>query len=253
MYRTSGIRLFTLVLACLRVAPGLHGQIAGQGPRFDSAILAVSHQADRPTPVTRKPGPGNSFISSFKGFNLSLLIQLAYHLSPQEYVVTPTVDTRFDGTFQYPAAKASQFSVMLQNLLIDRLGMKTHWSPREIDAFVLESADGGIKMKAANPQNQKDCKSLRSGATILIRCTAANADDIKEIVPIFMDEEALGHLFLNRTALEGVYDFSLEYTGRGEAAKFNEALQQQLGLKLTRRRQMTQILIVDYVTVPTTN
>jgi uncharacterized protein (TIGR03435 family) len=38
---------------------------------------------------------------------------------------------------------------MLQNLLIDRFGMKTHHETREMQAYVLVAAKGGAKLKAS--------------------------------------------------------------------------------------------------------
>ena len=48
-----------------------------------------------------------------------------------------------------------QFSVMLRNLLADRLGLKVHWATQQVDMYALVVAKGGPKFKVAAPDTSQ--------------------------------------------------------------------------------------------------
>ena len=93
---------------------------------------------------------------------------------------------------------------------------------------------------------------------------------------VSMDYFAYGLTFLldrpviNRTGIQGAYDFTLAYTldlppGVSENTVVNgapldtsgptvfEALRQQLGLRLEPRREPVQIMTIDHAEMPTAN
>jgi uncharacterized protein (TIGR03435 family) len=58
---------------------------------------------------------------------------------------------------------------------------------------------------------------------------------------------------VDRTGLEGVYDFKLAWTGRvmlnfgQDGTSIHDAVQQQLGLKLERRKEPVDVIVIDHI------
>jgi uncharacterized protein (TIGR03435 family) len=130
-----------------------------------------------------------------------------------------------------------QIPLMLQNLLVERFGMKLHREKRELPAYELVVAKGGVKMQEAaapvgepiSPDNpgrggiatQKDkdgFPELAPGrkAQILLGVGAggmrisARLQSITDIVN--MCQNRVGHPVTDKTGLTGTYDFNLDFS-----------------------------------------
>src|ERR1035438_8232633 len=98
--------------------------------------------------------------------NLSLTeyIRAAYRVKEYQ-VVGPDwlASERFDVSAKLPAgAKREQVPEMLQTLLADRFGMKTHRETRDLPAYAIIVGKGGLKIKESPPDPAAD--SAASGA-----------------------------------------------------------------------------------------
>ena len=185
-----------------------------------------------------------------------------------------------------------QFAEMLQNMLIDRFGLKAHHESREITRYELVVAKGGSKLKeaaetpasapppgpgrAGKPELDKDGYPLlergRPGMAIMNgRARLFNPGMTMERLAGQLSGQ-LGKPVADMTGLKGKYDIGLYWSaeqmragapGAGPAPAAPEfdsgptlerAIQEQLGLRLEAKKGMVDFLIVDHMEkLPTDN
>lgn len=173
--------------------------------------------------------------------------------------ITPGFDSpRFDIVAQVPPGTSDeQFAVMLQNLMVDRLGLKVHHETRSLPVNNLTIAEGGLKL-------QEMPKTNPSGGLSGHFSNHQSALNTEGVVPIATLVTALQHSLnetvIDKTGLTGMYKFSLEWSdapAAGGAAQLPDlaaALEQGLGLKLEKGKQDFDVLVIDHVEkVPTGN
>jgi uncharacterized protein (TIGR03435 family) len=158
---------------------------------------------------------------------------------------------------------------MLNNLLIDRFGLKTHREKREITVYVLTAGKGKPKMMAAKDSDRTDCKPAPNATPPLpgIRMTGCTntsmgefAENIPRMAPAYID-----HPVVDETGIEGGWNFFIGWTPlsmlqqvdnsnrpAGTAAdptgiSFFEAVERELGLKLVKQTRMYPVIVVDHV------
>jgi len=177
-----------------------------------------------------------------------------------------------------------QFNVMLQNLLADRLGLKVHWATQQMDMYALVVAKGGPKFKAAAPdstQTGRDSSTTGApdktgangfpipppgnapwvGATpdgkIGMRGHNATTAELASAI----GPRTLGAPLMDATGLTGKYDYTIFWSatatdaarrgspvdGDTNGPSIFDAVQEQLGLKIEKRRGSVQMLVVDHV------
>ena len=158
---------------------------------------------------------------------------------------------------------------MLNNLLIDRFGLKTHREQREITVYALTVGKGKPKMTAAKDSERTACKPAPNAPGPLpgIRmtgCTNINmgefAENIQRMAPAYID-----HPVVDGTGIEGNWDFFIGWTPRGMLQQadnsnaaagtapdhteisFFEAVDRELGLKLVKQTRMYPVIVVDHI------
>jgi uncharacterized protein (TIGR03435 family) len=190
-----------------------------------------------------------------------------------------------------PGATKEQVKLMWQDLLLERFHLKAHLVKKDFRVYELSVAKGGAKLRKSGegPMKQETGFPVpRDGEKWAIsvvppRNTRLTCRDYSMVE--FVEEQlrwplmtalrsygaiALGRV-VDKTGLDGKYDFTLEYAGRrnspggafpdplpdGEAdtAPFLfDALRQQLGLILTEGKAPLDVLVVDHADkVPTEN
>jgi uncharacterized protein (TIGR03435 family) len=94
------------------------------------------------------PDPGRI---NFEFVNLRQVLTRAYGVKSYQISGPDWLDSeRFNITAKVPAGTTKeQFLVMLQNLVIDRFQMTMHREKKDLPAFALVVAKGGVKMKVA--------------------------------------------------------------------------------------------------------
>jgi uncharacterized protein (TIGR03435 family) len=202
---------------------------------------------------------------------------------------------RYDVIAKIPeGATKDQVSLMWQNLLAERFGLKVHHEPKEFQVEELVVAKGGPKLKETSwdaatplppgPPQMKNGDVLSPGvvSTILPRPSGASAHTVAKAQPISklteMLSNQLGHPVLDKTGLNGRYDFTLDYAlnlngfqlppsppgtpgpgGAGDSAAdprpdLAAAVGQQLGLRLVGGRTKLDIVVIDKIEkTPTQN
>lgn len=149
-----------------------------------------------------------------------------------------------------PMEQWKQSQLMLQALLADRFALKAHRETKDLPIYELTLAKGGSKMKQTSPDSGGGNANYSSGKVtaheISIESLAANLSF------------AVGRVVVNKTGLEGGYDFTLDYAPDGADASdprpsIFTALEEQLGLKLEPARGPVDVIVVDHIERPTAN
>lgn len=186
---------------------------------------------------------------------------------------------RFDITAKIPPGTSTdQRRLMLQTLLADRFQLKLHRETKELPVFALVVAKNGPKLKESEKK-----EGVPNGR---MRMQPGHLEGIGFSMQQFTDMlgRQVGQPVLDMTELKGNYDFTLTFTpdenqqramaaafggpaggppGAGErhpapeiaeGASIFSALQEQLGLRLEKRKGPVEILVIDHVErVPTDN
>jgi uncharacterized protein (TIGR03435 family) len=190
---------------------------------------------------------------------------------------------RFDVTVKPPAGSTEeQRGNMWRALFADRMKMTAHIEPRERTVYALVTARSDGRPGSELKPSALDCRPRPEtppapGAPVRFsefksRCGWAmngtsivsgglSMDQLAQALDGEVDAEVE-----NRTGLQGWYQVELTYapplriTGAaadaaraGDAADIFTAVQEQLGLKLVREKQMRPVLVVDHIERPTEN
>jgi uncharacterized protein (TIGR03435 family) len=163
---------------------------------------------------------------------------------------------------------ADQVRIMIRKLLADRFQLKFHHDKREMSAFVLTVGKDGSKLKPAQPNGNLHgigVQPARTGAMMF-----ANNAPIPAFTS-FLQSLVLDRPVVDQTGLTGRYDLTVTFTPddslfNGHSLGFPkpaddvepapglfDAIQQQLGLKLTAEKTQVDVLAIDHVEKPSDN
>jgi uncharacterized protein (TIGR03435 family) len=296
MTRFMALTAAALCVAIAAANAGLaHGQIlhaTGPRPSFEVATIKPSKPEETRSGMGFSDG-GRVFVTT--NATLRDLIQEAYNVKAANQIVGAsgwTTTDKFDiqarleeAQFAAMAAmpmedKIQQIRLMLQSLLEERFALKLETSTRQSTFFTLVQAKGGSKLTLtamaapdpsgiAGPHPASDPMLRRKGAGRL-EATGVSMKlltDTLSRMPELGGEGGftIGELVVDRTGLNGSYDWSLRWTPDppdpaadaappGDAAPgLFTALQEQLGLKLERTKGPVEVLVVTHVDRPTPN
>lgn len=215
--------------------------------------------------------PGGGLTAT--GVTLTMLIMNAYRVAGYQIVGAPSwaaterwdieariVPDKTDGV--RGVLKRDELNALLRRLLEDRFELKTHRQSKKLPAYALVVAKGGPKLTAhaaadaGRPQERFGFGSA-SASNVPI-------PDLARQLSL-----GLGRPVLDRTGLQGRYDFTLEWTpapGEFTAAAIGlppraeppppadpnrpsifSALEEQLGLRLKSTKAPVEILVIDRV------
>ena len=160
---------------------------------------------------------------------------------------------------------------MLQVLLQDRFKLKTHWETKEGDIYNLVVAKGGPKLGAEGsmPKTAEELKMFggSSGPPFYQKNDGQGYDfvahgcSMSQLVMIFTGQ--FGRPVIDKTQLTGKYDFVLKYKGRWDRDRnaddmdptppMDQALREELGLKLEAAKGPVKLLVIDHIDKPSEN
>jgi uncharacterized protein (TIGR03435 family) len=186
---------------------------------------------------------------------LRSLITIAYQLQPYQLVNAPgwASDTRYNVEAK-PAASVprAQIFPMLQALLVERFGLAFHRESRQMDGFALVRARAdrlGPDLKPSALNCEKDMlttPACRQGGITADTMTAAGAP-IWNLLQLLVAK--VGAPIGDETGLTGTYDMQLRWSNdlapADDRLSIYTAVQEQLGLKLERRRVTAEVVVVD--------
>lgn len=200
--------------------------------------------------IQRDPGGGIVLTN----VNLQTLVSMAYNIQSFQLAGGPSWlrSRRFDVAAKSPIGTAkSQTWVMLQSLLADRFQLTIHRETRELPIFELVVAKGGLKIQPANraPGPADDFIQTFPGRMKALMVSMAGL--------ALTLSGTLGHQVIDRTNLDGKYDFQLEFapenTTDSDPPSIYTALQEQLGLKLETSKGPVQMIVIDRAELPAAN
>ena len=218
------------------------------------------------------------------------LIGFAYDVSSRRLQGLPewarterfTVDARTAGD-----ASLSDMRTMVRQLLRDRFAFKAHTELRETDAYHLVLSRSNRTLGPRARRAEVDCMPFHtdtqsrtkmprdaSGKELCPAASMTGTDGEMSIVQwkgmtathlASLLEQRVGRAVIDRTGLEGIYDFDIRWPSEnadptpgvaqvsGGSQAFMAALTQQLGLRLEPAKAMVDVLIVDAIERPTPN
>jgi uncharacterized protein (TIGR03435 family) len=234
------------------------------------------------------PGPNNNDPGRFWArLPLLSLVLMAYDIPIYRLSEQGDLNTqRLDVEAKMPVdTTREQFNVMLQNLLADRLNLKVHWASKEIDMYALVVAKGGPKFKVAAPDSpqagddaSKNGNPNRVGpngfpipppgngpwigvAPVGKMVMRRHNETVAEMAGAIGPQTLNGPL-MDATGLTGKYDYTIFWSMTANSAalrgapatdepngpSISDAFQDQLGLKIEKRKGPVQMLVVDHTT-----
>jgi uncharacterized protein (TIGR03435 family) len=222
----------------------LCGSLAGQTLKFEVATVKLTASgtstALRGGPGTRDPGQ-----IDYTAAPLQMLLYRAWKLTSQQLSGPASMAaSKYDIVAKVPpGATRDDLNVMIQNLLVERLGLAFHNEMRELPIYELVVAKGGIKMRPAEayrdvPPSSDPALTLSGGGaapTYLMRDKdgtpqlppgrksqvlipfsghirlMARMQEMTDIVQVIRSQCDC-EIVVDKTGLRGVYDFTLEYS-----------------------------------------
>jgi uncharacterized protein (TIGR03435 family) len=252
-----------------------------------SAVVAGAAQAPAQFEVAAiKPAnPKNDFTSSgpdgsdWTATNVSLvhLIEFAFGFMTRDSRVVGIApwmrDRRFDirakGSVPYQSMSRDARTAALQKFLADRFALRTHIEQRPMDVFVVTLARGdrpGSMLVAAPPECTEAFAKERPAPDVCSRPTWPPGCEerafklrgsLQSMLGAFRQIGGFEYPLLDRTGLEGLFNMCLQrYTtdplgNAGDRIPIRTAVEDQLGLKLTRSREALDVIVIDGASPPT--
>ena len=239
---------------------------ADANPSFEVATIKPTQEGTR---FTIHPTASGMLIAN--DASLEYLIKFAYQVHPRQITKAPAwLDSdKYDLTAKpdMPGMPSlPQMRVMMQKLLADRFQLKFHDEKKEMPAYAITVAKGGIKMtkNESNPKGNPGYGGGPGGMRVI-------NSTIQEFIG-FVLNDSLEMPVVDQTGLGAArFDFILKYTpdslqGGGtkggaepQAASPDAppdiftAMQQQLGLKLESTKAQVDVMVIDKVEKPSEN
>jgi uncharacterized protein (TIGR03435 family) len=205
--------------------------------------------------------------------SLADLMMFAYSVQMKQIIGAPGwIETdRYDIVAtpdQEGTPTAEQVRIMIRKLLADRFQLKFHHDKRELSAFVLTVGKDGSKLRPAQPNGNLHgigIQPAKTGAMMF-----ANNAPIPAFTS-FLQSLVFDRPVVDQTGLTGRYDLTVTFTpddslfngdppafpkpaeGVEPAPSLFEAIQQQLGMKLTAEKTQVDVLAIDHVEKPSAN
>jgi len=177
----------------------------------------------------------------------------------------------------YLGGSAREIYPMLEALLRERFQLKIHRESREVPVFVLSVARNGHKMKVT-PEDKKIVTSPDGvtrprrgfyfnsvGGPKSEHNLRLNAENMTMDLTAETLSNVLNRPVLNRTGLQGSFDFEMEYAADADAGRgarpgaelagpeLFSAIQQQVGLRLESAKEKIDVIVIDSIERPSEN
>jgi uncharacterized protein (TIGR03435 family) len=195
---------------------------------------------------------------TLRNLNLRLLIQTAYNLREDQISGGPkwVSSQGFDIVGKADAAilqlsdaeRLQRMKLMLRSLLAERFHLILRREMKDVPAYTLDIAKGGLKLKKLEPGG----KLAVSGRPNLLLATNAS---VREFIDLLANR--LRKPVLDRTGLDGIYDFRVQFAPENvpdspDPSLFT-ALQEQCGLKLDATMAPAETFVIESVAQPSEN
>jgi uncharacterized protein (TIGR03435 family) len=253
---------------------------------FDVASVRENKEVDWPAGYTmsNQIEPGSTRIR-VTNWQIEDLVGIAYGVDRHQIVGAPnwprptlfTIEAQGDSDEDAKLAKLTRDQQwaeqqhMMRVLLEERFKLKAHWETKEGDTYNLVVTKGGPKLGAAGsmPLSGEDVKEFgdhplpalfqkNDGQGYDFIAHGCSMDQLVQMMTAMF-----GRPVIDKTGLAGKYDFVLKYKGRWDQDRsaddpdptlpLDQALQQELGLKVEKAKGQDKMLVIDHVEKPTEN
>jgi uncharacterized protein (TIGR03435 family) len=286
MLRTIPITALAALLCC-----GAWAQTAADSPAFEVASVKPSPPPEGGPNgffrVAMDGGPGTQDPTriDYRNVSMSILVSKAYglnywQLSGPDWINIENYDIAAKVP---PGTTKEQLKLMLQNLLAERFKLQVHRETKDFPMYFLTVGKGGPKLKPhvdmpppvdadkPMPDSPSPIKMGPDGYPILPPGTTMASTRGRARIRIdnqnlaWLVGQISGQLHApvqDDTGLKGQYDISLYWSSQPLSAQpgadtgpdLIAAVQEQLGLKLEKKKGPVEILVIDHVEkVPTGN
>ena len=143
-------------------------------------------------------------------------------------------------------ATRDEIRSMLQTLLAERFKLVVHRETKEMLAYSLILAKGGSKLKVAAPDRKSGMADTVGPSGD--RQTVFEASSLRVLVNMLAN--TLGSAVVDKTGLDGLYDYTFEWPDAGSSLF---ASVDQLGLKLEAKKVPVEVLVMDRAERPSAN
>jgi uncharacterized protein (TIGR03435 family) len=224
----------------------------GAQPQFEVATVRPTSEAEQAS--------GSAGVTSgkgrYSGKNLTLKSYLmrSYGVAPNQIVGGPdwldTAHWDIQAKAEQPIDDDDAIMQMVQTLLTDRFQLKIRHDNREMRAYVLEVAKNGLKAQKSAPGTEYNTNYGRGK----VEATGTTMPHLAQRLGRVLDLPVV-----DKTGVEGAFDFNLHWTPDGAKADPNAppgvftAIQEQLGLKLTGTRAAVPVIVIESATMPGEN
>ena len=216
------------------------------------------------------PGSGDPTRIEYQNMPLAVLITMAYGVDHNQVSGPDWLNTeRFDIVAKVPPGSTRvQCQAMLRNLLAERFHLKARRETKELPTYSLVVAKNGPKLK---PHVEAPPPADAEGNPVMLQnygMASANGKsrfriDNQGIAGLVSQLSGqLGAPVEDDTGLMGKYDIELQWASRRLSTESETdtgpdlfaAVQEQLGLKLEKKKGAGEVLVIDHVDrVPTEN
>jgi len=189
-----------------------------------------------------------------RGFTLKALIKMAYRIEDYQILGGPKWfdSDPYDIDAKSPhGGTPQQIPQRLQSLLIDRFRLLLHHEARNLPAYALATTKDGPKIK----RSEAGAQTGFGWGPSMIRSQGASMRDFAERLA-----EALHHPVFDQTGLGGLFAIDLKFapvdpdpSDNISAPSIFEALQEQLGLKLSATKGQVDVIVIDGAEKPASN
>jgi uncharacterized protein (TIGR03435 family) len=210
-----------------------------------------------------KPNPSPNFFPRMQSLpggrfeataTLEALVEHAFGVDPLQisgargWIATERFDVEAKAEGAPQKIPEEQFRQMLQALLAERFGLKTHRDSQEMSVYALTVGPKGTTL---TPRTAGSRPKSPSGKPVLMAISLMGLSRALSSIS--------GRLVLDETKLTGDYDIAVEYSVEGGSSRdavasaMMYAVQEQLGLKLVPKRAMVEMIVIDHAERPTAN
>jgi uncharacterized protein (TIGR03435 family) len=145
---------------------------------------------------------------------------------------------------------------LVRALLAERFGLKVHREMRPQPVYRLSMDRSGSKMTRSAEQKAGGTNSNQTATSVSMKAQGVNMEEFARNMT-----RRLGRPVVDRTGLEGFFDFELSWVpelavpvdGDAAGATVFTAIREQLGLRLEAAKEPVEVLVIDAVSRPTDN
>ncbi len=229
-----------------------HCQPSAKTPAFEVASITPC-KVGTPEPPGEHMGmfqftyPGGRLDA--KATTVKFLFEWAYGILPAQHSSGPAwfSTDRYDFVAKAAGnATDAEIKLMTRTLLADRFHLKMHQEERELSVLIVTLGKSSPKLY---PPKDDEVRSLRVAPQAGMFHIAATRYSLTQLLDVFARQLAL--VILNRTGLEGDFDFAFDLTPDEnnpnplEATHVISAMQSELGLTLKSQRAPVDFYVID--------